>query len=195
MGLLVVLVLGVLAGSAQGAYHGNYHCVAGRDAMVHLFEWKWTDIAAECERFLGPQGFCGVQVNLLKNQMPREVWCILHQRAAGQRRWDALDFPIPWGFQHSHQARLLWLFWNGDIYLIVCFENRAFASVQDLFWTKSFCNMIAVTAGEGNEREEWPRVENRKHIVFGIHTLCRMMPTSYWQHAIILPQPCLESAC
>ena len=66
MGLLVVLVLGVLAGSAQGAYHGNYHCVAGRDAMVHLFEWKWTDIAAECERFLGPKGFCGVQVDLLK---------------------------------------------------------------------------------------------------------------------------------
>jgi len=41
------------------------NCAAGRDgnAMVHLFEWKWTDIAAECERFLGPKGFCGVQVS------------------------------------------------------------------------------------------------------------------------------------
>lgn len=33
-----------------------------RTVMVHLFEWKWKDIALECERFLGPKGFAGVQV-------------------------------------------------------------------------------------------------------------------------------------
>lgn len=31
--------------------------------MVHLFEWKWRDIANECETFLGPNGFGGVQVS------------------------------------------------------------------------------------------------------------------------------------
>ena len=31
--------------------------------IVHLFEWKWTDIAQECERFLSKKGFCGVQVS------------------------------------------------------------------------------------------------------------------------------------
>lgn len=36
----------------------------GRTSIVHLFEWRWTDIAAECERFLGPNGFGGVQVGL-----------------------------------------------------------------------------------------------------------------------------------
>ena len=30
---------------------------------MHLFEWKWTDIAAECENYLGPAGFAGVQVS------------------------------------------------------------------------------------------------------------------------------------
>jgi alpha-amylase len=30
---------------------------------VHLFEWKWTDIAAECETVLGPLGFRAVQVS------------------------------------------------------------------------------------------------------------------------------------
>ncbi len=30
---------------------------------VHLFEWKWLDIAAECESFLGPQGYTAVQVS------------------------------------------------------------------------------------------------------------------------------------
>ena len=40
--------------------------VEGRSAIVHLFEWKFIDIAAECERFLAPRGFAGVQVgNLL----------------------------------------------------------------------------------------------------------------------------------
>jgi alpha-amylase len=34
-----------------------------RNTAVHLFEWKWTDIASECERFLGPYGYSGVQVS------------------------------------------------------------------------------------------------------------------------------------
>jgi alpha-amylase len=34
-----------------------------RTVFVHLFEWKWTDIATECEQFLGPKGFAGVQVS------------------------------------------------------------------------------------------------------------------------------------
>ncbi|CAH2048503.1 unnamed protein product, partial [Iphiclides podalirius] len=32
-------------------------------SIVHLFEWKWRDIADECERFLGPKGFGGVQIS------------------------------------------------------------------------------------------------------------------------------------
>ncbi|CAL8072299.1 unnamed protein product [Orchesella dallaii] len=37
--------------------------VPGKTAMVHLFEWRWEDIALECERYLGPHGFGGVQVS------------------------------------------------------------------------------------------------------------------------------------
>ncbi|HSK02394.1 MAG TPA: hypothetical protein VK932_14175, partial [Kofleriaceae bacterium] len=29
---------------------------ARRTAFVHLFEWKWSDIARECEAYLGPKG-------------------------------------------------------------------------------------------------------------------------------------------
>jgi alpha-amylase len=36
---------------------------ADRIAFVHLFEWKWTDIAKECKTFLGPKGFTAVQVS------------------------------------------------------------------------------------------------------------------------------------
>ncbi|BAP54563.1 alpha amylase [Thioploca ingrica] len=34
-----------------------------RTVFVHLFEWRWDDIAKECETFLGPKGFAAVQVS------------------------------------------------------------------------------------------------------------------------------------
>ena len=33
------------------------------DVSVHLFDWKWNDIAAECETVLGPAGFAAVQIS------------------------------------------------------------------------------------------------------------------------------------
>ncbi|XP_050462477.1 alpha-amylase 2-like [Cataglyphis hispanica] len=39
------------------------HYMDGRTTMVHLFEWKFNDIAKECEDFLGPMGYGGVQVS------------------------------------------------------------------------------------------------------------------------------------
>lgn len=38
------------------------HFAPGRNTIVHLFEWHWDNIAQECENFLGPKGFAGVQV-------------------------------------------------------------------------------------------------------------------------------------
>lgn len=43
-------------------YRASGHMAAG-DVFVQLFEWKWTDIASECERVLGPAGFDAVQVS------------------------------------------------------------------------------------------------------------------------------------
>lgn len=37
--------------------------VDNRTTIVHLFEWTWPEIARECEEFLGPQGYGGVQVS------------------------------------------------------------------------------------------------------------------------------------
>ncbi|EMP40106.1 Pancreatic alpha-amylase [Chelonia mydas] len=36
----------------------------GKTSIVHLFEWRWADIALECERYLAPNGFGGVQVHI-----------------------------------------------------------------------------------------------------------------------------------
>lgn len=35
----------------------------GRSGIVHLFEWRWVDIARECENFLAPNGYAGVQIS------------------------------------------------------------------------------------------------------------------------------------
>lgn len=43
-------------------YRPSGHMASG-DVFVHLFEWRWTDIASECERVLGPRGFTAVQVS------------------------------------------------------------------------------------------------------------------------------------
>ena len=41
----------------------NPHFLPNRGGIVQLFEWKWLDIAKECEEFLGPKKFGGVQVS------------------------------------------------------------------------------------------------------------------------------------
>lgn len=55
------MLISVLVVSSKG--YKDPHCTGNRHGIVHLFEWKWDDIAAECERFLGPYGFCGVQTS------------------------------------------------------------------------------------------------------------------------------------
>ncbi|MEQ1689762.1 MAG: alpha-amylase family protein [Gemmatimonas sp.] len=44
------------------AYRASGHAAAG-DVFVHLFEWRWSDIASECTSVLGPSGVKGVQVS------------------------------------------------------------------------------------------------------------------------------------
>lgn len=36
---------------------------AAGDVFVHLFEWRWSDIARECEVWLGPKGYKAVQIS------------------------------------------------------------------------------------------------------------------------------------
>lgn len=43
----------------------NLNQLESRSVIVHMFEWKYVDIAGECERWLGPKGFGAVQVRLI----------------------------------------------------------------------------------------------------------------------------------
>ena len=65
------LALALAAGAAcvpphDATNHGPPEVIAldaPRTAFVQLFEWKWTDIARECETYLGPKGFAAVQIS------------------------------------------------------------------------------------------------------------------------------------
>uniref|UniRef100_A0AAY4ALB3 alpha-amylase n=1 Tax=Denticeps clupeoides TaxID=299321 RepID=A0AAY4ALB3_9TELE len=56
-----LLVLAALLGLSLAQH--NPHTKEGRTSIVHLFEWRWEDIAAECERYLAPNGYGGVQIS------------------------------------------------------------------------------------------------------------------------------------
>jgi alpha-amylase len=43
-------------------YRASGKASAG-DVFVHLFEWRWADIARECETFLRPVGYAAVQIS------------------------------------------------------------------------------------------------------------------------------------
>uniref|UniRef100_A0A182Q9P1 Alpha-amylase n=1 Tax=Anopheles farauti TaxID=69004 RepID=A0A182Q9P1_9DIPT len=55
--------IGDNSNAATTGNRNNPHYYLGRNVMVHLFEWKFNDIAEECEKVLGPGGFGGVQVS------------------------------------------------------------------------------------------------------------------------------------
>lgn len=58
---MALLILAFLLGLSL-AQHDS-HMKHGRTSVVHLFEWRWEDIAKECERYLAPNGFGGVQIS------------------------------------------------------------------------------------------------------------------------------------
>lgn len=59
---VLVLVFALSCDKVRCSY-SNPHFVGGRTTIVQLFEWTWPDVAQECEEFLGPRGYGGVQVS------------------------------------------------------------------------------------------------------------------------------------
>lgn len=53
--------------------------VVPRTAFVHLFEWRWDDVATECETFLGPKGFSAVQVSPPQKSVDHSAWWARYQ--------------------------------------------------------------------------------------------------------------------
>ncbi|MCU4674181.1 alpha-amylase family protein [Catenovulum sp. 2E275] len=52
--------------------------------FVHLFEWKWQDVATECEQYLGPKGYAAVQVSPPNEHIQGSQWWTRYQPVSYQ---------------------------------------------------------------------------------------------------------------
>lgn len=52
--------------------------------FVHLFEWRWSDVATECETFLGPNGYAAVQVSPPNEHIQGSQWWTRYQPVSYQ---------------------------------------------------------------------------------------------------------------
>ncbi|MBI5890323.1 MAG: alpha-amylase family protein [Nitrosomonadales bacterium] len=62
----------------DASYRASGHALSG-DVFVHLFEWRWTDIASECENQLGPKGFKAVQISPPQEDIVAAPWWTRYQ--------------------------------------------------------------------------------------------------------------------
>jgi alpha-amylase len=65
--LTTILLITISTVTAAPNQHQNIHGVQGRDTIAFLFQWKWTDIAQECEQFLSKWGYAAVRVCCFAN--------------------------------------------------------------------------------------------------------------------------------
>jgi alpha-amylase len=68
-----------------------------RTVLVHLFEWKWTDIAKECENYLGPKGFAAVQVS------PPNEHALIRQSNGNYPWWERYQ-PVSYSIDKSRSG-------------------------------------------------------------------------------------------
>lgn len=85
--LVLAMAAAILLSTVHGGTYSDYdsiHTLPNRPTMVHLFEWKWTDIANECETFLSKYGYGAVQISppnehLMQVQDNNMPWWIRYQ--------------------------------------------------------------------------------------------------------------------
>merc|ERR1719460_2285586 len=68
--------------------------MAGK-AFVHLFEWKWSDVAIECEQFLSKKKFTAVQISPPMEHIGGSQWWTRYQPVSYQlvsRSGNAAEF-------------------------------------------------------------------------------------------------------
>ena len=152
------LALGGLAAASAGCLGNAMHdrldgqsqsVTQDRTAFVQLFEWKWTDIARECESYLGPKGFAAVQIS-----PPNEhAWITTGDGA-----------PFPWWMRYQPVSYSLDSSRSGNRAQFIDMVNRCKAVGVGIYADVVFNHMTGgsgTTSSAGNDPwgvESYPRV-------------------------------------
>lgn len=97
-----LLFLAVIALFGQCQTQLDENMWENRNTIVQLFEWKWNDIADECENFLQHQGYGGVQVrqkskiNLNKNRMNQFYFILIWMQKVSPPNENVIIPNRPW---------------------------------------------------------------------------------------------------
>jgi len=79
--LLMVATLALSACSADEKQTAPLEAksTAPTDVFVQMFEWRWNDIAEECENVLGPAGYAAVQISPPNEHIAGPAWWTRYQ--------------------------------------------------------------------------------------------------------------------
>ncbi|GGO64427.1 hypothetical protein [Nonomuraea cavernae] len=105
-GISALVTLGVIAGAAlAGASTATTRSALAappgeRSVIAHLFQWRWSDIAAECANVLGPKGYGGVQVS------PPAEHVVLPSAGSGGYPWWQDYQPISYRLDKTRRGTL-----------------------------------------------------------------------------------------
>ncbi|HJE57154.1 MAG TPA: alpha amylase C-terminal domain-containing protein [Nocardiopsis listeri] len=68
------------------------------DTIVHLFQWNWDSVAAECADFLGPNGYGGVQVS------PPQEHVVVPSSEGGEYPWWQDYQPVSYSIENTRRG-------------------------------------------------------------------------------------------
>jgi len=79
--LLIIATLALFACGTdkEQAIPPELKSTAPADVFVQMFEWQWSDIAAECENVLGPAGYAAVQTSPPMEHVQGPQWWTRYQ--------------------------------------------------------------------------------------------------------------------
>ncbi|MDX2411098.1 MAG: alpha-amylase family protein [Woeseiaceae bacterium] len=77
--IVTMLALGACAANDEQAASSEPVSAAPAGVFAQMFEWRWNDIAEECENVLGPAGYAAVQISPPNEHIAGPAWWTRYQ--------------------------------------------------------------------------------------------------------------------
>jgi len=77
--MVATMALGACGADEKQTTPPEPKSTAPADVFVQMFEWRWNDIAAECENVLGPAGYAAVQISPPMEHVRGPQWWTRYQ--------------------------------------------------------------------------------------------------------------------
>jgi len=145
----------LLAAGLGLAFSSQAFAASQPTTFVHLFEWRWTDVATECEQFLGPKGYAAVQVSPPNEHIQGSQWWTRYQ-------------PVSYVLQSR----------GGNRAQFIDMVNRCKAVGVDIY-VDAIINHMAAGAGTGTNGSNYGNKSYPNYSPQDFHNTCTINPEDY----------------